>query len=77
LGREVTVIMIELQQFLKIVLNVTGGEAKHIIQQGLVCVNGVVETRRSRKLALDDVVEVNLEEVAGERFKVSDFIKGQ
>jgi len=24
--------MIELQQFLKIVLNVTGGEAKHIIQ---------------------------------------------
>ncbi|HOK24888.1 MAG TPA: RNA-binding S4 domain-containing protein, partial [Coprothermobacter proteolyticus] len=57
--------MIELQQFLKIVLNVTGGEAKHIIQDGLVCVNGVVETRRSRKLALDDVVEVNLEEVAG------------
>ncbi|MBP8984052.1 MAG: RNA-binding S4 domain-containing protein [Coprothermobacter sp.] len=69
--------MIELQQFLKIVLNVTGGEAKHIIQDGLVCVNGVVETRRSRKLALDDVVGVNLEEVAGEKFKVSDFIKGQ
>jgi len=66
--------MIELQQFLKIVLNVTGGEAKHIIQEGL---NGVVETRRSRKLAQEDVVEVNLKEVAGERFKVSDFIKGQ
>jgi len=54
--------MIELQQFLKIVLNVTGGEAKHIIQEGLVYVNGVVETRRSRKLAQEDVVEVNLEE---------------
>jgi len=55
--------------FLKIVLNVTGGEAKHIIQEGLVCVNGVVETRRSRKLAQEDVVEVNLEEVAGEKIQ--------
>jgi len=68
--------MIELQQFLKIVLNVTGGEAKHIIQEGFVYVNGVVETRRSRKLAQDDVVEINLEEVAGEKFKVSDFVNG-
>jgi len=76
LGREVIVIMIELQQFLKIVLNVTGGEAKHIIQEGFVYVNGVVETRRSRKLAQDDVVEINLEEVAGEKFKVSDFVNG-
>lgn len=70
----VLVIMIELQQFLKIVLNVSGGEAKHLIQDGLVYVNGAVETRRSRKLSLDDVVEVDLEELSGEKFKVSDFI---
>jgi len=70
------VIMIELQQFLKIVLNVSGGEAKHLIQEGLVYVNGEVETRRSRKLSLDDVVEVGLEELSGEKYKVSDFIDG-
>ncbi|HAR40446.1 MAG TPA: hypothetical protein DCR68_03660 [Coprothermobacter sp.] len=69
--------MIELQQFLKIVLNVSGGEAKHIIQEGLVYVNGVVETHRSRKLALEDEVEVNLEEVAGQKYRVSDFIEAQ
>ncbi len=69
--------MIELQQFLKIVLNISGGEAKHLVQEGLVYVNGAVETRRSRKLSLDDVVEVRLEELSGEKYKVSDFIKGQ
>ncbi len=37
----------------------TGGEAKMIIQEGLVSVNGVVETRRGRKLYSGDVVEAN------------------
>ena len=36
-----------------------GGEAKMIIQEGLVSVNGVVETRRGRKLYSGDVVEAN------------------
>ncbi len=36
----------------------SGGEAKVLIQAGEVLVNGEVETRRGRKLALGDVVEV-------------------
>lgn len=36
----------------------TGGEAKVLIQTGEVRVNGEVETRRGRKLAPGDVVEV-------------------
>jgi ribosome-associated protein len=60
--------MIELQQFLKIVLNISGGEAKHIIQEGLVMVNGQVETRRSKNASGDDVVEIE-----GQKYKVSDF----
>ena len=49
---------IRLDQFLKIwgVVS-TGGEAKIVIQEGRVLVNGVVETRRGKKLAVGDVVE--------------------
>ena len=36
----------------------SGGEAKVLIQAGEVLVNGEVETRRGRKLAAGDVVEV-------------------
>ncbi|GAB4248108.1 MAG: hypothetical protein Kow00129_08800 [Thermoleophilia bacterium] len=36
----------------------TGGEAKLLIMSGEVLVNGVVETRRGRRLARGDVVEV-------------------
>jgi ribosome-associated protein len=36
----------------------SGGEAKVLIQAGEVLVNGEVETRRGRKLAPGDVVEV-------------------
>ncbi|MGB7342860.1 MAG: RNA-binding S4 domain-containing protein [Pirellulaceae bacterium] len=35
----------------------TGGEAKIRIQTGEVLVNGVVETRRRKQLALGDVVQ--------------------
>lgn len=49
---------IYLDQFLKWAgLVSTGGEAKLIISQGSVKVNGEVETRRSRKLKISDVVE--------------------
>ena len=34
----------------------TGGEAKHLISAGLVSVNGLVETRRGRKLKHGDQV---------------------
>jgi ribosome-associated protein len=50
---------IKLDQFLKWVGAVqTGGEAKLIIQDGLVKVNGETETRRARKLVTGDSVMV-------------------
>ena len=36
----------------------SGGEAKLLIQEELVLVNGEVETRRGRRLVAGDVVEV-------------------
>lgn len=51
---------IRLDQFLKLVNAVgSGGEAKHLVQSGLVRVNNEVETRRGRKLANGDVVSLN------------------
>ncbi len=48
---------IRLDQFLKLVgLVKSGGEAKHLIQDGQVLLNGEVETRRSKKLHPGDVV---------------------
>ena len=49
-----------LDQFLKrSMITHTGGQAKVLIQSGEVRVNGEIETRRRRKLAAGDVVEVN------------------
>ncbi|HEY9729420.1 MAG TPA: RNA-binding S4 domain-containing protein [Chroococcales cyanobacterium] len=51
---------IKLDQFLKWVGAVqTGGEAKLMIQEGEVRVNGAIETRRSRKLVSGDRVRLN------------------
>lgn len=51
--------MIRLADFLKIAgLVDTGGEAKVRIQAGEVTVNGQVETRRRKQLAVGDVVEL-------------------
>ncbi|MAZ52890.1 MAG: RNA-binding protein [Trueperaceae bacterium] len=36
----------------------TGGIAKHLIQSGKVTVNGIVETRRKKKLMLGDKIEI-------------------
>ncbi len=57
---------IKLDQFLKYanVIN-SGGEAKHCIQQGLVKVNGEIQTKRSLKLQINDLVEFN-----GQLYKV-------
>lgn len=50
---------IKLDQFLKLVdIASTGGHAKFLIQEGLVKVNGEIETRRGKKLRSNDVVEV-------------------
>ena len=50
---------IRLGQYLKLLgLVATGGEAKFLIQEGHVRVNGEVETRRKRQLRDGDTVEV-------------------
>jgi ribosome-associated protein len=57
---------IKLDQFLKRQgIAQTGGEAKIIIKQGIVTVNGEVEVRRGRKLVTGDRVTV-----AGETHRV-------
>ncbi len=57
---------IRLDQFIKFQgIAETGGQAKLLIQDGQVLVNGEPETRRGRKLQIGDVVEV-----AGERIPV-------
>ena len=51
---------IKLDQFLKITQVVqSGGEAKQIIRNGEVSVNGEMELRRGRKLYDQDVVTVD------------------
>lgn len=57
---------IKLDQFLKFVgIAPTGGQAKLMIQQGEIKVNGTIETRRGRKLVSGDQVTVE-----GQTFKV-------
>ncbi|PKL76992.1 MAG: RNA-binding protein [Candidatus Melainabacteria bacterium HGW-Melainabacteria-1] len=49
--------VIELAQLLKLANCVgTGGEAKLVIREGEVSVNGEIETRRGRKLRPGDIV---------------------
>ena len=61
--------IIRLDDFLKRTgLVGTGGEAKLRIQSGEVLVNGVVETRRRKQLAIGDVVEL-----MGEQLTVTPF----
>ena len=55
---------IRLDQFLKLSSSVsTGGEAKMLIQMGVIMVNGEVETRRRRQLVPGDRVTVHGEEI--------------
>ncbi len=55
---------IELYKVLKIEnMAASGGEAKFLISEGLVQVNGQVDTRKRRKTRPGDIVEYNGEEV--------------
>ena len=55
---------IRLGQVLKAVGMVdTGAEAKEVIQEGLVSVNGEKETRRGKKLHSGDIVSYNGKEL--------------
>ena len=57
---------IALYQILKLeALVSSGGEAKAAIDDGRVLVNGIVETRRRKKIIMGDIVEFE-----GERFNV-------
>lgn len=56
---------IRLDHFLQICGVQTGGQAKQLIQQGFVSVNGEPETRRRKKLVLGDMVNID-----GEDFQV-------
>ena len=62
-----------LDQFLKVTgIAGTGGQAKLMIQGGDIRVNGEVETRRRRKLAAGDVVEVD-----GHTYSPDEFLDGR
>lgn len=55
---------IRLGQFLKLAsLIEVGGDAKAVLADGLVSVNGEVEVRRGRQLQVGDVVELGGDEV--------------
>lgn len=55
---EITTEYIKLQDLLKLTgLTYTGGEAKVMVQEGLVKVNGEVCTMRGRKIRPGDTVE--------------------
>lgn len=55
---------VELYKLLKFESMVlSGGEAKHAIADGLVKLNGVVETQKRKKLMAGDVVEFQQEKV--------------
>ena len=54
---EITTEYIKLQDLLKLAsATSTGGEAKNVIQDGLVCVNGEVCTQRGKKIRPGDKV---------------------
>ena len=49
---------IELSKVLKLANIVSGGgEAKVLISEGLVCVNGVIESRKRKKIYVNDVIQ--------------------
>jgi ribosome-associated protein len=55
---------IELYKLLKVDNMVeSGGEAKLVIAEGLVRVNGVVETRKRKKIVAGDIIEFHHEKV--------------
>ena len=55
---------IELYKVLKMEgMAASGGEAKYFIAQGLVQVNGAVETRKRKKIVTGDVIESGSEKI--------------
>ena len=61
---EITEEPVELYKILKFEgMTSSGGEAKLVIEQGQVRVNGSVETRKRKKIVSGDVIEFNNEKI--------------
>lgn len=59
---EITQEPVELYKILKFEgMASSGGEAKLVIEQGQVKVNGSIETRKRKKIVSDDIIEFNNE----------------
>ena len=62
---EITKEPVELYKILKFEgMTSSGGEAKLVIEQGLVTVNGKVETRKRKKIVSGDVIEFASEKIS-------------
>ena len=63
---EITKEPVELYKVLKFESIVSsGGEAKFVVSEGMVSLNGEVETRKRKKMVSGDVIEFN-----GEKYKL-------
>lgn len=61
---EITQEPVELYKILKFEgMASSGGEAKLVIEQGQVKVNGSIETRKRKKIVSDDIIEFNNEKI--------------
>ena len=61
---EITTEPVELYKILKFEgMTSSGGEAKLVIEQGLVTVNGKVETRKRKKIVSGDIIEFSSEKI--------------
>ena len=61
---EITKEPVELYKILKFEgMASSGGEAKLVIEQGLVKVNGAVETRKRKKIVSGDVIEFSSDKI--------------
>lgn len=61
---EITTEPVELYKILKFEgMASSGGEAKLVIEQGLVKVNGAVETRKRKKIVSGDVIEFSSDKI--------------
>ena len=55
---------IELYKLLKLAnITASGGEAKMVVAEGLVRVNGIVETRKRKKIIAGDIIEMENEQI--------------
>ena len=61
---EITSEPVELYKILKFEgMVATGGEAKQVISEGFVLVNGKVETRKRKKIVAGDTIEFDQEKI--------------